>query len=330
MIKLSIIMPVYNVDLYLEDCLESLVNQDVTNEDYEIICINDGSTDTSGEILKDYANKYNNIKVINKENGGVSSARNTGIDTAKGKYIWFVDSDDFVAKGCISYILKAIDKHSPDVIRFFYKHVKESSKYSEVCAETINNVNGKLYKGRTAGLNVCTIINSEIIHNNNLRFNSDMKYGEDIMFMYYVYVYSKGEIWTLFNNYFYYYRDRENSAMNTRTAEIYTRRTKDLLYMSNVYKEAVDKKISSDEEIIKNTKNRQYLALLGALTIMPRSNLDYKKTMKALKEQGLYPFPWILWHAKNQKSKKKKLVEGFKLFFKFRPVYRLYYLIMRK
>lgn len=94
MAKVSIIVPVYNVEKYLRKCLDSLINQ--TLKEIEIICVNDGSKDNSPKILEEYAKKDNRIIVINQENAGLSVARNSGIDIAKGEYIGFVDSDDWV------------------------------------------------------------------------------------------------------------------------------------------------------------------------------------------------------------------------------------------
>lgn len=93
---LSIIVPVYNAEQYLAECLQSLLEQDIPKEDYEILCVNDGSKDNSLNILREFEGKYANIVVIDKENGGVVTARNTGLDAARGEYIWFVDSDDFL------------------------------------------------------------------------------------------------------------------------------------------------------------------------------------------------------------------------------------------
>ena len=92
--KVSVIVPVYNVENYLEKCLTSLVNQ--TLKDIEIIVVNDGSTDNSQKIIDRYEKKYSNVKAYVKKNGGVSDARNYGINKAKGKYIAFVDGDDYV------------------------------------------------------------------------------------------------------------------------------------------------------------------------------------------------------------------------------------------
>ena len=93
--KVSIILPVYNVEKYLSQCLDSIVNQ--TLKDFECICINDGSPDNSLAILKEYASKDSRIKIINQENKGQSSARNVGMNFSKGKYIAFIDSDDWIS-----------------------------------------------------------------------------------------------------------------------------------------------------------------------------------------------------------------------------------------
>ena len=91
---ISIIVPVYNVEEYLQRCIDSILNQRF--KDFELILINDGSTDNSLKICKEYSLSDSRVKVINKENGGLSSARNAGINIAKGKYIGFVDSDDWI------------------------------------------------------------------------------------------------------------------------------------------------------------------------------------------------------------------------------------------
>ena len=97
MTDISVTVPVYNVEKYLERCLKSILNQTFKG-DYEIICVDDGSTDNSGKILDKYSNKYPNLKVIHQENQGLSEARNTAMKYVTGKYTMFVDSDDFIAK----------------------------------------------------------------------------------------------------------------------------------------------------------------------------------------------------------------------------------------
>ena len=95
---ISFIVPVYNTEKYLYACLDSLLDQDLSPDEYEIICINDGSTDNSLAVLKKYEAEYKNIFVINQRNSGVCQARNAGLLKAKGEYIWFIDSDDVIEK----------------------------------------------------------------------------------------------------------------------------------------------------------------------------------------------------------------------------------------
>lgn len=104
---LSFVIPVYNGEAYLSQCLDSLLRQDIPREEYEILCINDGSTDGTGEILERYRQTYPSIRVIHQENSGVATARNVGISQAVGAYIWFVDADDLIRKDILG-TLRAI------------------------------------------------------------------------------------------------------------------------------------------------------------------------------------------------------------------------------
>lgn len=111
-ILLSIIIPVYNIENYLERCVESILNQNIDN--YEILLINDGSLDKSDRICDDLEKKYNNIKTIHKENAGVNTARNQGLDFAKGEYITFIDGDDYIEPDTFKYNLRVL-KQNPDI-----------------------------------------------------------------------------------------------------------------------------------------------------------------------------------------------------------------------
>ena len=101
--KISVIVPVYNTAQYLPRCLDSILNQDF--EAYEVICVNDGSSDNSIEILREYENKSSKIKVINQANSGVATTRNTALKHAKGEYLAFLDSDDFVKRKLLKQII---------------------------------------------------------------------------------------------------------------------------------------------------------------------------------------------------------------------------------
>jgi len=113
-LKLSIIVPVYNVEKYLEKCLDSILGQ--TFRDFELIIVNDGSPDDSDRIIESYKKADNRIRVINKENGGLSSARNAGIEEAKGKYLAFIDSDDWIEKEMFQCMLKKGEAAKADIV----------------------------------------------------------------------------------------------------------------------------------------------------------------------------------------------------------------------
>ena len=106
--KISLIIPVYNVEQYLEKCLLSCLDQDLPQSDYEIIVVNDGSPDGSLAIAERIAATATNITVVSQENGGLSAARNTGLEIAKGKYVWFIDSDDTIKKNWKKGLLSGI------------------------------------------------------------------------------------------------------------------------------------------------------------------------------------------------------------------------------
>ena len=122
----SIIVPVYKVEKYLPKCIDSLLNQDLAESDYEIILVDDGSPDRCGQICDEYADKYANIRVIHQHNGGLSAARNAGIKIARGKYIQFVDSDDYLEPNVLGMLLKRMETDQLDILRFNYQNVDEA------------------------------------------------------------------------------------------------------------------------------------------------------------------------------------------------------------
>lgn len=110
----SVVIPVYNVEQYLEKCIASVINQTFT--DYELILVDDGSTDGSGDLIDEWSQRDDRIRVIHKDNGGLSSARNCGIETAVGKYLTFIDSDDYVAKEYLEVLVSIMEEHPGETI----------------------------------------------------------------------------------------------------------------------------------------------------------------------------------------------------------------------
>ena len=125
---ISIIIPVYNVEKYLTDCLDSVINQ--TFKNYEIICINDGSTDNSGEILKKYQNQYPQIKIIEQKNQGLAAARNQGLNNTKGNYFFFLDSDDYIHPQTLELLYYMIQKNNIDIVACSFEKTNKTYKES--------------------------------------------------------------------------------------------------------------------------------------------------------------------------------------------------------
>lgn len=130
-IKFSIILPVYNVENYLKECIDSCENQDLPKDEYEIIAINDGSTDSSLGILQDLSLNYKNIKIVSQSNKGLSEARNRGLRESKGEYVWFIDSDDFIKNNILNTVYCFLSDNDLDAIHIGYQMVdiQKEKKY---------------------------------------------------------------------------------------------------------------------------------------------------------------------------------------------------------
>ena len=131
MIKLSIIVPIYGVEQYLRKCVDSLLTQDILSSEYEIILVDDGSLDKCPQICDSYAAAHENIRVVHRENGGLSAARNSGMEVAQGEYLMFVDSDDYLQKNVLGALIKQMESQHLDVLRYNYYNVREDGSIFE-------------------------------------------------------------------------------------------------------------------------------------------------------------------------------------------------------
>lgn len=218
--KVSIIIPVYKVEKYLKRCIESVVNQSYKN--IEIILVNDGSPDKCGEICDSYARIDNRIKVIHKENGGLSSARNVGLDIASGEYIMFVDSDDWIEE----YSLEKLDKYmdmSYDIINFKFSFVKEGSKNiielqsdpKEGYECDLISYIDKLFMGELSFFIWNKLYKKDLF--NEVRFPEGRNY-EDLATIYKLYFNAKSIIVTDYTLY-YYWLGNSNSITSNSTVK---------------------------------------------------------------------------------------------------------------
>lgn len=171
--KISVIVPVYNVEQYLRRCIDSILAQTFT--DFEVLLIDDGSKDKSGEICDEYAKKDIRVKVFHKENGGVSSARNVGLDNARGEWVTFVDSDDWVEKDYLEHFSMNFDLcvqsyfYGNELIEFSNKEIISNPGEDYLLNEYVYGPYCKLYK-------------RQIISVNHILFDINLAYGEDVLF----------------------------------------------------------------------------------------------------------------------------------------------------
>lgn len=217
MIKISVIVPVYNVEEYLEKCLDSLVNQ--TLKDIEIIVVNDGTKDNSQDIIDKYVKKYKNIKCYKKENGGLSSARNYGLKYAKGEYIAFVDSDDYVEKNMYEDMYNKAKEDNFDVVACDLKYIYDDEEvlaYSNLKKDltTKEEIKKSYIYIYPAAWN--KIYKKELLK--NIEFKEKVWF-EDVEFLYRLYprINSIGYI----NKYYYNYVQREGAITRTFNSKLY-------------------------------------------------------------------------------------------------------------
>lgn len=284
----SVIVPVYNVEKYLESCLESLINQ--TLENMEIICINDGSTDDSLAIMNAYRKRDNRIILINKANEGVSSARNEGLRIARGEYIIFVDADDFVEKNLCEKLHEEILQTNADIIVFEANiFPKRAVEYEQWLLDTLN-VNAKTYTDNcTSALfkescskpflwNKC--YKKELLKKNNIWFNKDIKLGQDNLFQFLIF--PKANTIVFIKDILYNYRCmREDSTMYKMRSNHEWKIEMHIKIMENVF-------ISwSDYGILEKYKNELYTwCIYFVVKEIEKSQLPVTKRYKLLKTVG--------------------------------------------
>lgn len=232
----SIVIPVFNTEQYLEVCLESVINQTYSN--IEIIVINDGSTDSSANICQSYAENDSRITFIDKDNEGVSITRNIGIDLACGEWIYFLDSDDFLDLTTFEKIVSKSNTSNADIIHFGNRTLKYGNildEYSYVNDHFYTKIKLFLNENVSNAVPVSlTFIRHEVVRSNKIYFNDQMKHYEDILFVYFLYCHTSKIL--VLKDIFYNQVIREDSASRK---EFSIKVLKDrLLFLENICKYA--------------------------------------------------------------------------------------------
>jgi len=287
----------------LSDCLDSLLDQNIEKSEYEIVCIDDGSSDGSYNILLDYQEKNSNVVVFRKENGGVSSARNIGIDIAKGKYLWFVDSDDYIKSNCLKTIKEIIDTHEVPLIRLKLMSVESESRYRRM----VGDFTFLIEDAASTSPNVLTsIYRKDIIINNHIKFNEEMKYAEDTLFSYYFYMASERKH-AIIDEVLYFYRDNPSSVMHAKNLDALNRHCLDLIKLGRIYKSICELDEIQDERKKAETARRQSEAIQEALWMLPQTSFEFNDIINDLKKEKLYPYKRTSWKIKEANGIKEKI-----------------------
>ena len=215
--KISVIVPVYNVERYIHECIDSILNQ--TFKEFELILIDNGSIDNSGKICDDYGKRDNRIKVIHTENVGVSVARNIGLKAAIGEYIMFIDSDDYIEKCTLMNSYSIAQMYNADIVMFALKLIYEHSnnkdevvsynKYDDIEIYSNKEVIKKYLTHEIRGYVWNRLVKREILIRNNIVFPIGVGYGEDIFVT--LETISAAQKVVLMNEAMYNYRQRKDS-----------------------------------------------------------------------------------------------------------------------
>ena len=184
--QISLILPVYNVEEYLGKCIESCLSQNLPRSEYEIIIVIDGSTDNSIQVAKRYQSENDNIRIVERENGGLSAARNTGLKEARGKYIWFIDSDDYIQKNVLVDIVRQMNQLNLDSLWIGWEDVDEHGVAIPPFAKHAYSKRSDVMTGHDFMTNVLNnylyawsfIYKAEFIRHHQLSFTEGMYYED--------------------------------------------------------------------------------------------------------------------------------------------------------
>jgi len=278
--KFSLIIPIYNSEKYIEKCLLSCVNQDIRLSEYEIIVINDGSTDGSLTILENLAKDFHNIIVIDSLNKGASNARNKGLNLAKGKYVWFIDSDDWIESNCLKKIYDVLEHEQLDAVQIAFYLV--TNGVINICEKNFriatpvltpkDYISPNVFYGAAWG----TIFKRDISEKYSIRFDTTLQIAEDQLFLISIFNYAKRL--KRENIPRYYYLNNPQSIIHNASEE--------QLFQTII-------KITSFEfrEIYK--KYCDYLIYLHLLLLMNLKKINSKKIhhlMKTISLEGIFNY----------------------------------------
>ena len=276
--KLSILIPAYNVERWLPRCLNSILSQ--VKDDIEIVIVDDGSTDTTLPCANEFAEKWNDIRVFSKHNEGVGAARNYLLDKACGEFIWFIDSDDYIAEGALRHILSELNS-TIDLLSVSYN--------GGVFTPFEGNATEYIQKGYINGYLWTKIIRRSVIEDAHIRFDPQRYSQEDWFFLMQVYP-LLGNIKQITLQAYVYCDDNENSVMREAHAEHTRRNVADSRETICNFKRFIDShRDQSYSRAYEQWMNFSAAGYLYSLFPIDYTMEEIKNDIKIFREKGVYP-----------------------------------------
>ena len=276
--KLSILIPAYNVERWLPRCLNSILSQ--VKDDIEIVIVDDGSTDTTLPCANEFAEKWNDIRVFSKHNEGVGAARNYLLDKACGEFIWFIDSDDYIAEGALRHILSELNS-TIDLLSVSYN--------GGVFTPFEGNATEYIQKGYINGYLWTKIIRRSVIEDAHIRFAPQRYSQEDWFFLMQVYP-LLGNIKQITLQAYVYCDDNENSVMREAHAEHTRRNVADSRETICNFKRFIDShRDQSYSRAYEQWMNFSAAGYLYSLFPIDYAMEEIKNDIKIFREKGVYP-----------------------------------------
>ena len=309
-IKLSFVIPVYNVERYLEQCLDSLLNK--ATDEVEVVMVDDGSKDRSPQICDEYCSRYRNARVVHIPNGGNSAARNLGVEMARGEYICFVDSDDFIAEDAVPKILKWMETGHADVCFL------QATKYfpDGRTVELGEGMKGEALRGKTreealAFMATCPkypggpwakLLRREFLLENGIRFPGDRRLCEDLFYT--LDIYTAAEAFDALAFPYYYYRQNVAGSITSNvTPRYYFDKARFVTYVADTFSK--DRKpLNNIGESALSFAAYEYSILIWHLLCMKGE--DHARALQFLKD-----YRWVMDWGKSRKTKFVRTVVNF-------------------
>ena len=312
--KLSIIIPMYNAEKYIGICLDSILDSDLLKEEYEIVIVNDGSKDKSPEIAQNYAAKYSNITYLSQENQGQSTARNYGIKTCQGEYVWCVDADDKLISEQLSKIIEAIDKYNNlDILAVQLQNVTEGGENLDIecCQPTLEH--NKILSGVEAVLSgynpssICALITKkQLFIDNDIFFVKGITH-QDVELTYRLMPCAERVFFSDIIPYLYIYHP--NSTSKSMVPEKKIKYIKDDIYIIKSFRRLALSFKDTNPLLSSVIFNRSQNVLFGLVYSLYRNKKNWRilginsAIIDELKKEKLYPM-----HGKFDSAKKMLFV----------------------